>query len=348
MTKKEDTSEKLKLDQIMRLLFKLSKKVTINLLNALFDENYKSDEVTIEYGNGEFIDDDYNRIKGDMFINVYKEDYVNRYHIEFQTLNDTSMVIRMFKYGFEKAMETMDITSKEEIKLEFPKQLVIFLEENENISDHLSMILVMPDGQEIKYKVPVMQYWKYTPADLEKQKMYALLPLQVFKSRKKINSIYESSRPEEDKAGLINQEFEKLKDTVAEVLNILSRLYDQQEIFTGDLKRILDVLVNINDYLYSKYGKYSDIDEEVTAMIRTMYDPKVKEEGKIEGIKEGIERGRIRKAQENILDAIKAKHDTIPDDLKQKISTIKDESKLDDILVTVIKSDSIADIYRMI
>ncbi len=36
MVKKESTSEKLKLDQIMKLLFKLSKKVAINLLNALF------------------------------------------------------------------------------------------------------------------------------------------------------------------------------------------------------------------------------------------------------------------------------------------------------------------------
>ncbi|XID95100.1 hypothetical protein ACF3MZ_11540 [Paenibacillaceae bacterium WGS1546] len=27
------------------------------------------------------------------------------YHVEFQTLNGQSMVIRMFRYGFEKAVE---------------------------------------------------------------------------------------------------------------------------------------------------------------------------------------------------------------------------------------------------
>ena len=32
--------EKIKLDQMMKIMFKLSKKVTVNLLNALFDENY--------------------------------------------------------------------------------------------------------------------------------------------------------------------------------------------------------------------------------------------------------------------------------------------------------------------
>ena len=266
--------------------------------------------------------------------------FVYRYHIEFQTLNDTGMVIRMFKYGFEKAMETLDISSEKEIRLEFPKQRVIFLEENQNIADSLSMVLIMPDGQEIKYKVPVMKYWRYTPADLEKQKMYALLPLQVFKSRKKIDTIYESKRPEEEKAQLINQEFEKLKETVAEVLNILSNLYDKHEIFSGDLKRILDVLTNINDYLYSKYGKYRDIDKEVTAMIKTVYDPKVKEEGKEEGKKEG----KI----EYILNILNSKFDTVPGDLKEKILSIEDESKLDNLFMAVIKSDSISDIYRMI
>ena len=110
-----------------------------------------------------------------------------------------------------------------------------------------------------------MKYWRYTPADLEKQKMYALLPLQVFKSRKKIDSIYESKRPEEEKAQLINQEFEKLKETVAEVLNILN-----------------------------------------------------------------------------------SKFDTVPGDLKEKILSIEDESKLDNLFMAVIKSDSISDIYRMI
>ncbi|TZE80252.1 hypothetical protein [Calorimonas adulescens] len=165
-------------------------------------------------------------------------------------------------------------------------------------------------------------------------------------------SIYESNRPEEEKAQLINEEFKKLIDTVNEVLNILNKLHDRKEIFTGDLKRILDVLVNITGYLYSKYGEYRKIDEEVTIMIKTLYDPAIKEEGIKEGIKKGIKKGRIegriKKAQENILNAIKARFDTVPDDLKNKILKIKDEAKLDEILVAVIKSNSIDEVYKMV
>ncbi|MDF2719880.1 MAG: hypothetical protein K0R28_6805, partial [Paenibacillus sp.] len=43
----------------------------------------------------------------------------------------------------------------------------------------------------------------------------------------------------------------------------------------------------ITDYLYTRYGQYEAVREEVHAMIKTWIDPKVREEGIKEGIKEG-------------------------------------------------------------
>ena len=103
-----------------------------------------------------------------MYVTIQKKRHVYRYHIEFQTLNDLSMAIRMFRYGFEKAEEVSNVGSQDEIRLEFPRQLVIFLEENENIKDQLAFILGLPDGQDIRYTVPVMKYWRYTAEDLKR------------------------------------------------------------------------------------------------------------------------------------------------------------------------------------
>jgi hypothetical protein len=172
----ENTQEKIKLDQIMKVLFNLSNKVIIDLMNALFNENFKYDEVEIEHSNSGFIKDDYERIIGDMFITIRENEHIYRYHIEFQTLNDQSMVIRMFRYGFEKAVETADNSIKDDIKLEFPKQLVIFLEENENIKDSLSFEMELPDKNSVKYTVPD---WKYSAQDLKDKRMYALLPYKI-------------------------------------------------------------------------------------------------------------------------------------------------------------------------
>jgi hypothetical protein len=279
--------ESIKLDQIMKVLFKLSKKVMINLMNGLFDENFISDEVTIEYGNSEFIEDNFDRIVGDIFITIRRKNQTYKYHIEFQTTNDNSMVIRMFRYGFEKAHEIYNGEKCDKIRLEFPKQLVIFIEENENIVDELSFEMVLPDGKEILYKVPTMKYWQFTVENLQKKKMYALLPLQVFKSRKKIENIYQSKKEHSEKAQLIKEEFDKLLDTMKLTINALRELDEKNEIIISDLEKILKVIININEYLYNRYGEYIKIDEEVYNMVKSLFDPAARKQALIEGEKKG-------------------------------------------------------------
>jgi hypothetical protein len=221
---KNNRKERLKLDQIMKVLFKLSKKVMIDLMNGLFDEDFKHDEVTIKYENTEFIRDDFERIIGDIFISICKKTHTYHYHVEFQTTNDNSMVIRMFRYGFEKAYEINDDITQNEIKLDFPKQLVIFIEENENIADELSLVMSLPDGNEARYTVPTMKYWNYSIQNLQEKKMYALLPLQVFKSRKKMLTISNSKKPHHEKAQLIAKEFDTLLDTIKLTIDALTQL----------------------------------------------------------------------------------------------------------------------------
>jgi len=72
-------AEKLKLDQIMKVLFRLPKKLNIQLINRLFGENFNSDEVEIHYGNSEFIKDDFNRISGDLFFSIRHSSHINQY-----------------------------------------------------------------------------------------------------------------------------------------------------------------------------------------------------------------------------------------------------------------------------
>ena len=156
--------ERIKLDQIMRVLFKLSKHMTVELINGLFNEQFISSEVDIRYGNSEFVTGEFNRIIGDLFITIEDQGKTYHFHIEFQILNDQTMVIRMFRYGFEKAFEhaisndTFINKSAEKRVLFFPQQLVIFLEENEAIEESLSFVLQLPNGQELNYDVAVMKY----------------------------------------------------------------------------------------------------------------------------------------------------------------------------------------------
>ena len=183
LPKKEANSERVKLDEILKSLFTVSSKVLINMLNSLFKENYAAEATEVSFTSNEFVDDAYNILRGDLFLKLSDADKSNHYHVEIQTLNDDSMVIRMLEYGISKAKEIAKcVGDQEETVFYIPKQLVIFIEQNPSIKDELRLRLIFPDGQEVKYRVPIMKYWEYGKEEILEQKLYPLLPLQVFKS----------------------------------------------------------------------------------------------------------------------------------------------------------------------
>lgn len=100
------TKEKVKLDEILKYLFSTSHGVLVKLLNGIFYENYEPNEVELSVSNNEFVEDSLGLLRGDVFFNIGKQprDKVT-YHIEFQTKNDSTMVVRMFEYGIQKAKE---------------------------------------------------------------------------------------------------------------------------------------------------------------------------------------------------------------------------------------------------
>ncbi len=54
------------------------------------------------------------------------------------------------------------------------------------------MKMIFPDGQEVKYTIPVLKYWELDDKKLLEKKMYPLLPLQIFKLRSKLEQIKRS------------------------------------------------------------------------------------------------------------------------------------------------------------
>jgi len=295
--KQQHEKERLKLDQMMSVLFRLSKQLQLQLLNGLFDENFtRADVKSIHYGNAKFDSDDYNRIIGDLFMKLDTIRGVFHYHVEFQTLNSRSMVIRMFRYGFEKALELAEGKAEDGVQLvAFPKQLVIFLEQNKAIGDELRVRLRLPDETETMYTVPVLKLWTLTPRDMQERKLFALLPLQVFRSRKRMRRIASSRRTEEEKQRLFAQEFENLKATIEETVEVLRELRRKRRLRLEDLDKILQVLRNILNYLYRHYGEYKQTEKEVSEMIKTFIPEALKRgrrEGKKEGLQEGLQEGK--------------------------------------------------------
>ena len=250
------TKEKVKLDEILKYLFSTSNKVLVKLLNAIFEEDFKENEVNLTVSNNEFIEDTLGVIRGDMFFDILKRDNNKiSYHLEFQTKNDNTMVIRMFEYGFKKAKENSNIDNSMRT-LYFPKQKVIFFEENKNIEDLLNLKIIFPNNQEVIYCVDVIKYWEFTEEELIKRKMYPLIPLQLFSLRKESKE-----------------------------------LFCENEILGEDFHKMLLAIQNLIEYLNRNYFNDDKLEEEVITMTKSLYDPEVEKQGIQKGIQKGIEQG---------------------------------------------------------
>ena len=102
--------------KFLNIYLSTSNKVLIKLLNGVFDENFNEDEVSLTVANNEFIEDTLEVIRGDMFFEISSNDNKKAcYHLEFQTKNDNTMVVRMFEYGFKKGKEN-SVINQENVK----------------------------------------------------------------------------------------------------------------------------------------------------------------------------------------------------------------------------------------
>lgn len=166
--------------------------------------------------------------------------------------------------------------------------MVIYLEENKNIGDVLRLRIIFPDGAEVNYEVPVIKNWEYDSKKLIENKFYVLLPLQVLKFRKMLESIRNSSTG--NKKEQLRQLIVDAKNTAFEVSTEARKLLDISIIYDSDFEKLLLAVENLMEYLNRKYVDDDKIRIEVRNMIKTLYDPIVE--------KKGIEKGEARKALE--------------------------------------------------
>lgn len=326
LPKNEANSERVKLDEILKSLFALSSTVLINMLNSLFKENYAAESTELSFSSNEFVDDAYNILRGDLFLKLSDADKSNHYHIEIQTLNDDSMVIRMLEYGISKAKEVAKyVGDQEETVFYIPKQLVIFIEQNSSIKDELRLRLIFQDGQEVEYRVPVMKYWEYGKEEILEQKLYPLLPLQVFKLRYHMERIKQRKTHTEQE---LRELIEKAQQIVEEMANEAARLFKAEEIDGGDLHKILLANEELFRYLNSRYVNDEKLNEEVLSMTRLLYNPIEVEKAKLDGILEGKAEGKV----EAICQYLEARFGPESQALQESVHTITDLDKISRIM----------------
>ena len=276
----------------MKHLFSVSKQTLVTMLNSLFNENFDPEQVEIIQTNSEFDDFNFKIIRGDLFFRITDGITVKpfHYHLEFQTYRDRLIGIRIFEYDFKKAVENerLENTDKgddSEIILYMPKSLVIHVEESEKIPKDFYKIKIIFTGENnqeqiVDYKIPVVRYWEYDEKRLIDEKLYPLLPLQVFLLRAELEKVSKRKNPQGKKETIA-----KVKEIADRIVLEAHRLGDENKITDDDIEKITTALGELFKHLNDKYKADSKLNEEVSDMIKTLYDERVFMKGKEEAEK---------------------------------------------------------------
>ena len=168
-------------DDAYRTMLVKCNELTIPLINEIFNEHYTGQEKIILKQNEHFMlqqgGSSEKRIS-DSILEIIT-DTVKKYHCECESTSDGTIMIRMFEYDTQAALEDAFI-SHNTLEVEFPHSAVIFLRCTRNTPDNMMIRIKVPTGDFVSYPIHVLKIKAYSIDDIFEKKLYMLIPFYIF------------------------------------------------------------------------------------------------------------------------------------------------------------------------
>ena len=231
-------------DTVFRTLVNDCPNLLIPFVNEVFGEHFSSETPIIFHPNEHFI----NQTDGNLSERITDTcfeilgDIPKKYHIECQSTADNSMLIRMFEYGAQIALDQGEL--KENIlTVNFPNSAVLYLRCTKNTPDKIRVIINTPAGK-LNYEVAVVKIHSYTLEEIFHKKLLFLIPFYIF-THESLFSVYNDN---EEQFKILKAEYELIQAKL-ETLSISGEI-------TEYTKRILaELSVTVINYLAKNYAK---------------------------------------------------------------------------------------------
>ena len=237
-------------DDVFRTLLTDCTELMIPVVNEIFHTHYTGKETICLLQNEHFIKmpdgSEQERITDSSFEIISEETapiaqgQKKRYHIECQSTEDGSMIVRMFEYDTQLALENREFISNI-LTVQFPDSAIVSLRHTKNTPEEMIVKVLTPGGR-VSYTVPVLKVKRYTIHELFAKKLFFLIPFHIFAYEKNFKELEENKK--------------KLKQLEAEYASIRERLEIACQM--GDLNRyakaaILDMSRKVIEHLAVKY-----------------------------------------------------------------------------------------------
>ena len=263
-------------DDVFRTMIEKMPYLAVPLINEVFHTSYPHDVPIVQLRNehqqenGEIITDSCLKIGGKL------------YHIECQSLDDTTMAIRMIEYDFSIAVENAQKQGRR-YRMDFPRSCVLYLRSGNNTPDFLGVEMALADGNIVLYQISTIKLETYTKDSIFEKNLLMLLPFYIMRYEKNIHEM--SENPELFQC-LLN-EYEEIRTNLVKELSGA----DKAALYM-DLNKLI---IKIADYIcQSEEVVRKGIGEVMGGKVLELESERLWAEGKAIGEVEGEARGEER------------------------------------------------------
>ena len=284
-------------DDVFRTLTNDCREFLLPLLNEVFGEHYLGQERIRFSVNEHFLnrqDGEENKRITDTSFLVEVNGVTKRYHLECQVTTGHSLIVRLFEYDAQIALDEDSIQSDNRLRVSFPNTAVLYLRSSESTADRMEIEIATPAG-EISYQIPIIKMQSYTLGDIFRKNLLFLLPFYIFNREKELPwcDADENRR-------------KKLLNELTYIRERLEELAVKKEITEFQKRAIIEMTAKVIANLSSKYRKVSR--EALGIMVGKTLDYEAKtilnqgiEQGIEQGIGIGIEQGNLKRLLSQVI-----------------------------------------------
>ena len=200
--------------------------------------------------------------------------------MECQSIDDDTLLIRIFEYITQEALDSGFIT-KYKLTVTIPHAAVLFLRSKKSTPHSMNIVINTPGGS-VSFDIPIMKVQSYSLQQIFDKKLLFLLPFYIFNLEKNF-PLYEASE----------EALENLKKVYIDFMDRLEKEVTEGHISAYYRRTILDMSKKV---LENIAAKYQNVQKGVSDIMggrvlehegKTIYNAGIKE-----GIAVGEERGR--------------------------------------------------------
>ncbi|MBQ6441303.1 MAG: hypothetical protein IJJ13_01750 [Lachnospiraceae bacterium] len=295
-------------DDVYRTMLNDCSSLILPVINEMFGEHYTGKEQIVFGINEHFVN----------FQNGEEEKCVTdtaftvigitrkKYHVECQSTPDSTMLIRMFEYESQIALDDGNVKGNT-LTVTFPHSGVLYLRHSRRTPDEMT-INIRTSGGEVSYPVKVFKTQAYTIGEIFEKRLLFLIPFYIFTHEKRFQ-VYNNNE----------KKLESLRNEYEEIKRKLEELMIAGEISEYTKCMIIDMSNRVLEHIAAGYENVREGVENVMGGKVLNYEAK---EILNRGISQGVGQGK-REVAENLIKRGKLTFEEIAEDTGMTVAEVE-------------------------